>query len=161
MQSTIISIDTASAITEISRRTWWRRISTGEVTRVTDDARGRAMLLWSEVEPHICVPIEPEDKQFILLADAGDAEAQNNIGQLFLMAEKYQAAFYWFQQASQQNNPDAMQWLGHCYINGKGVPKDEHLGIMWIAKAAAQGHVIAKGLLKGLISHTLDSPPRS
>ena len=161
MQSTIISIDTASAITEISRRTWWRRISTGEVTRVTDDARGRAMLLWSEVEPHICVPIEPEDKQFILLADAGDVEAQDDIGQLFLMSEKYQAAIYWFQQAAQQNNPDAMQWLGHCYINGKGVPKDENLGMMWIANAAALGHVIAQGQMKGLIGRALDSQPAS
>ena len=161
MQSTIISIDTASAITEISRRTWWRRISTGEVTRVTDDARGRAMLLWSEVEPNICVPIEPEDKQFILLADAGDVEAQDDIGQLFLMSEKYQAAIYWFQQAAQQNNPDAMQWLGHCYINGKGVPKDENLGMMWIANAAALGHVIAQGQMKGLIGRALDSQPAS
>ena len=161
MHTTIISIETASAITELSRRTWWRRISAGEVTRVTDDDRGRAMLLLSEVEPHICVAIEPEDKQFILLADAGDAEAQDDIGQLFLMSEKYQAAIYWFEQAAQQNNADAMQWLGHCYINGKGVPKDENLGIMWTAKAAALGHVIAQGQMKGLINQALDSHPAS
>lgn len=160
MNTTTISIDTASAITELSRRTWWRRISAGEVTRVTDDDRGRAMLLWSEVEPHICVPVEPEDKQFILLADAGDAEAQDDIGQLFLISEKYQAAFYWFQQAAQQNNPDAMQWLGHCYIGGHGVKKDNHLGLMWISKAAALGHVIAQRQMKGLISRAVDSQSR-
>ena len=118
------------------------------------------MLLWAEVEPHICVPIKPEDKQVILLADAGDAEAQDDIGQIFLMSEKYQAAFYWFEQASQKNTPDAMQWLGHCYINGKGVPKDENLGLMWTAKAAALGHVIAQEQMKGLISRALDSNPR-
>jgi hypothetical protein len=161
MHTTIISIDTASAITEFSRRTWWRRISTGEVTRMANDDRGRAMLLWSEVEPHICVPIEPEDKEFILLADAGDAEAQDDIGQLFLMSEKHQAAIYWFEQAAQQNNADAMQWLGHCYANGKGVPKDENLGIMWLSKAAAHGHVIAQGQMKGLINRALDSHPIS
>ncbi|MBC7620052.1 MAG: sel1 repeat family protein [Candidatus Saccharibacteria bacterium] len=158
---TIISLDTVCAITEISKSTLRRRIAKGNFTRLTDDARGRAILLWSEVEPHICIPIEPEDEQFILLADAGDAEAQDAIGQLFLMSEKYQAALYWFQQAAQQNNPDAMQWLGHCYINGKGVAKDEHLGVMWIAKAAAQGHVIAQGLMKELINHTLDNSPKS
>lgn len=147
----------ASAITELSRRTWWRRISAGEVTRVADDNRGRAMLLWSEVEPHICIPIEPEDKKFILLADAGDAEAQDDIGHLFLISEKYQAAIYWFEQAAQKNHPDVMQWLGHCYINGKGVPKDENLRIMWTAKAAALGHVIAQGQMNGLISRALDS----
>lgn len=157
MNATTISIDTASAITELSRRTWWRRISTSEVTRVTDDDRGRAMLLWKEVEPHICVAMETEDKNFVLLADAGNADAQDDIGQLFLMAEKHQAAFYWFQQAAQQNNRDAMNWLGHCYVNGRGVPKDENLGMMWIAKAAALGHVIAQGQMKGLIDRALAS----
>ena len=156
---TVISLDTACAISEMSKSTWWRRIAKGDFTRVADDARGRAMLLWSEVEPHICVPIEPEDKEFILLADAGDAEAQDDIGQLFLMSEKYQAAIYWFEQAAQQNNADAMQWLGHCYINGKGVPKDENLGIMWLAKAAALGHVIAQGQMNGLIGRVIDSHP--
>jgi hypothetical protein len=158
--TTIISLDTTCVITETSKSTWRRRIAKGDFTRVSDDTRGRAMLLWSEVELHICIPIEPEDKQFILLADAGDAEAQDDIGQLFLMSEKHQAAFYWFQQAAQQNNPDAMQWLGHCYVNGKCVQNDENLGIMWIAKAAALGHVIAQGLMNGLISRNLDSQPR-
>jgi len=119
------------------------------------------MLSWSALDPHLCVPIPPEDKHFVLLADDGDAEAQNDLGQLFLIADKQKAAFYWFQQAAQQNNPDAMQWLGHCYVNGQGVPKDDNLGLMWLAKAAALGHVIAQGLMNGLISHTLDSSPRS
>jgi hypothetical protein len=154
---TIISLDSVCAITEMSKSTWRRRIAKGDFTRLEDDARGRAMLLWSEVEPHICVPIDPEDKQFILQADAGDAEAQDDIGQLFLMSEKYQAAIYWFKQAAQQNNPDAMQWLGHCYVNGKGVPKDGNLGMMWIAKAAAMGHVIAQGQMKGLIDRALNN----
>lgn len=158
MNTTTISIDTASAITGLSRRTWWRRISAGDVTRVTDDNRGRAMLLWSEVAPHVCAPIEPEDQPFFLQADAGDAGAQGDIGQLFLMSKKYQAAFYWFGQAAQQNHPDAMQWLGHCYINGKGVSENENLGIMWLAKAAALGHVIAQGQMKGLIGRALGEP---
>jgi len=68
-------------------------------------------------------------------------------------------AFRGFSKPTNKTTP--MQWLGHCYINGRGVPKDEHLGIMWIAKAAAQGHVIAQGLMKGLINHALASPPRS
>ncbi len=152
---TLISLDTVCAITEMSKSTWRRRIAKGDFARLADDTRGRTMLLWSEVAPHICVPIEPEDKEFILLADAGDAEAQDDIGQLFLMSEKYLAAIYWFQQAAQQNNSDAMHWLGHCYINGKGVLKDDNLGMMWIAKAAAMGHVIAQGQMKGLIDRAL------
>lgn len=146
-----ISLDALIAITEKSRRTWWRRIAEGVVHRVNDDARGRAMLSWGEVLPHICIPMTPEDLAFVLRADAGDAEAQNDIGQLFSIAGKYEAALYWLQQAAQQGNPDAMQWLGRCYLSGEGVPKDENLGIMWIAKAASNGHVIAKFQMNAML----------
>jgi TPR repeat protein len=54
-----------------------------------------------------------------------------------------------------------MQWLGHCYINGKGVQKDENLGVMWLAKAAALGHVIAQGQMNGLIGRVLNNHPAS
>ena len=153
----VISLDTACALTEVSKSTWWRRIAKGGFTRVADDKRGRAMLLWSEVAPHICIALAPEDQPFILQADAGHADAQVDVGQLFLLSEKYAAALYWFGQAAQQNNADAMQWLGHCYINGKGVAKDENLGLMWLAKSAALGHVIAQGLMNGLISSAIDT----
>ncbi|MDD4927363.1 MAG: tetratricopeptide repeat protein [Methylotenera sp.] len=148
---TCLSLDTVCAITETSKSTWRRRMAKGDFTRQADDARGRTMLLWSEVAPHICVRLAPEDKQTLVLADAGQAEAQDDLGQLFLMSEKYPAAVYWFGLAAQQNHPDAMQWLGHCHLNGKGVAQDENLGLMWLAKAAARGHVIAQGLMKALI----------
>lgn len=109
------------------------------------------MLLYSDVMPHICVPIEPDDQHIIFSADAGNVEAQDDIGQLFSIAGKHQAAFYWFQLAAGQGHPDAMQWLGHCYVNGKGVPKNENLSIMWIAKAAAHGHPIAQAQMDGLL----------
>ena len=146
-----ISIDASIIITEKSRRTWWRRISEGAVRRVADDRRGRAMLSWDEVLPHICIPMTPEDLAFVLRADAGDAEAQNDVGQLFSIAGKYEAALYWLQQAAQQGNPDAMQWLGRCYLSGEGVPKDDNLGIMWIAKAASYGHAIAKFQMNAML----------
>ncbi len=151
VNATAISLDSVCAITEMSKSTCWRRIAKGDFTRVADDARGRAMILWSDVERQICIPIGAEEKHLILQADAGTADAQDEIGQLFLGSEKYKAALYWFQQAAQQNNPDAMQWLGHCYGKGAGVPKDEHLSLMWVAKAAALGHVIAQGQMKRLI----------
>ena len=150
-----LSIDSASAITGLSRRTWWRRVTAAEVTRVADDARGRAMLLWDDVEPYMGVAMAPQDKQLACLADAGDAGAQNDMGQFFLIAGKPKAAFYWFQLAAQQNQPDAMQWLGHCYIHGQGAPQDDNLGMMWLAKAAAHGHVIAQGQMKGLLRTTV------
>ena len=153
-----ISIDASIVITGRSRRTWWRRISEGAVLRVADDGRGRAMLCWDEVLSHICIVMSPEDLVFVLRADAGDAEAQNDIGQLFSIAGKYEAALYWLQQAAQQGNPDAMQWLGRCHLSGEGVPKDENLGIMWIAKAASHGHVIAKSQMNAMLPQFVAHP---
>jgi TPR repeat protein len=152
-----ISLDTAIAISGKSRRTWWRRIAEGVVRRVADDARGRAMLSWSEVMPYVCIPMTTEDLSFVLRADASDAEAQNDIGQLFSTNDKHEAALYWLQQAAQQENPDAMQWLGSCYLSGKGVLKDDYLAVMWIAKAASHGHVIAKAQMASLWPGGLNS----
>ena len=108
------------------------------------------MLSWEAVVPHICVPMTTEDLSFVLRADAGDAEAQNDIGQLFSIAGKHEIALYWLQQAAQQGHSDAMQWLGRCHLSGAGVPADEYLGIMWIAKAASHGHMIAKAQMNAL-----------
>jgi TPR repeat protein len=98
-----------------------------------------------------------EDLSFVLRADASDAEAQNDIGQLFSTNDKHEAALYWLQQAAQQENPDAMQWLGSCYLSGKGVLKDDYLAVMWIAKAASHGHVIAKAQMASLWPGGLNS----
>ena len=146
-----ISVESAIAITELSRRTWWRRISEGKVTRVADDARGRAMLHWADVVPQLCIALDPDALACTLRADAGEAEAQNDMGQVFLSADKPKAALYWFGLAAEQGHADAMQCLGHCYTHGLGVPKDNNLGLMWIAKAAAHGHVIAQAQMDGLL----------
>jgi hypothetical protein len=151
MQQQVISVEAAIQITERSRSTWWRRMSKGEATRVADDGRGRAMLLWDEVLPQLCLPLAPEEAELALSADAGNAAAQNDIGQLFLARGKPKVAVYWFEQAAAQNHADAMQWLGHCYISGLGVTQDHHLGMMWLSKAAAHGHVIARELMRGLM----------
>lgn len=52
-----------------------------------------------------------------------------------------------------------MQWLGGCYVGGNGVGKNDYLGLMWIAKTAALGHVIAQEQIKELIGRALDSQP--
>ncbi len=150
MKSNAVSLATTIAITGLSRRTWWRRISASAVQRLENDARGRTMLCWADVMPHICISINAEDHPLVLRADAGDAEAQNDIGQRFFVAEKYAIAHYWLQQAVQQDHADAMQWLACCYVAGRGVPKDDNLALMWLAKAAAHGSVIARGQMQGL-----------
>ncbi|MDD2881992.1 MAG: hypothetical protein PHQ58_16310 [Rhodoferax sp.] len=146
-----VSIETAVAVTDRSRSTWWRHLSEGKVTRVTDDARGRAMLAWADVAPEISVPMDADELALVLRADAGESEAQNELGQIFLHADKFKLALYWLRLAAGKNNADAMQWLAHCYVSGKGVPKDDYLGVMWLAKAAALGHVLAQGQMRGLL----------
>jgi hypothetical protein len=145
-----ISMESAIALTDLSRRTWWRYISEGRATRVADDGRGRAMLDWADVLPLVCAPMDAEELALALSADAGNAHAQNDLGQLFLKANKFKCALYWLEQAAKKDNADAMQWLGYCYFNGKGVPQDDNLGLMWVAKAAAHGHVIAQAQVHGL-----------
>jgi len=148
MNGVPISITASVVVTERSRRTWWRRIGDGTVTRLANDARGRAMVSLAEVTPLICVPLNREDLDFLVKADAGNADAQNDIGQLFSNAGKPKIALYWLEQAVRQGHADAMQWLGRCYIGGEGVPKNKNIGFMWIAKAAAHGHVIAQAQMQ-------------
>lgn len=145
-----ISLDATIIITERSKRTWWRRLSESAVTRMGCDARGRATLAFDEIIPFISIPVEVDDLDLILMADRGDADAQNDVGQMFAAAEKIDAALYWLRAAADQGHSDAMQNLGSIYMAGKGVPRDENLGIMWIAKAASCGHVIANFQIKSL-----------
>lgn len=145
-----ISLDSVIAITGKSRRTWWRRISEGDINRAPDDEKGRAMLSWSDVAPHVCIPMTAEEQDIVLRADTNDADAQNDIGLIFLSASKHEEAIYWLKRSAQQENPDAMQGLGSCYLSGIGVPKDDYLGIMWISKAASYGHMIAKAQMAAL-----------
>lgn len=77
--------------------------------------------------------------------------AQNNAGLLFAEMENHKAAVYWWKAAANHGDADAMHHLGSCYINGLGVSADQNLAIMWIAKAAAAGHVIALAQIKALL----------
>ncbi|MBU1360054.1 MAG: SEL1-like repeat protein [Gammaproteobacteria bacterium] len=145
-----MSLETAIALSGRSRRTWWRRISAGTVRRFDNDARGRTMLSLRDILPDLCVTMQSEDLNGVVRADAGDAEAQNDLGQRFFLAGKYEAACHWFRLAAAQDHADAMQWLAQCYLGGRGVAADENLALMWLARAAAHGSVIAQGQLQAL-----------
>ena len=41
-----------------------------------------------------------------------------------------------------------MHWLARCYLDGNGVAPDVHLGLMWLSRAAAHGHLISQGQLQ-------------
>ena len=146
-----ISLITATIISTVSERTWWRRIEQGLVTRCEKKPGEQARLLLSDVLPVIPISVTSEDIECILRADAGDADAQNDVGQMFLAGDNPKTALYWFQKSADQGNADSMQWLSQCYARGEGVPLDENLSVMWLAKAASLGHVIAKSQMDGLL----------
>ena len=137
-----ISLHAAITLTEWSERTFFRKFTEGSMTRNTEN--GRVMIPFDLLEPHLCLTLEPEDLPVIESADAGDADAQNEVALIFLSCDKPKGAIYWLEQAAKQNYADAMSLLSQCYMDGNGVPKDENISIMWLAKAASLGHVIAQ-----------------
>lgn len=145
-----ISLNTAAAITERSKRTWIRRIDDGLARRGDGDSSVRATVELDDVAPFIGIAMNGDDLQRICAADVGDPEAQNDVAMLFLAAGRHKAAVYWLELAAEQGYADAMHHLGRCHLDGSGVPRDEHLAIMWIAKAASHGHTIARQQLFAL-----------
>ena len=149
---TAISLDTAIIVTDTSKRTLWRRISEGKIAREEDDKRGRTMLNFESILPMLCVAIAPEDHELVINADAGDAEAQNDLALFFSELDRSDIALHWLQLAAAQEHADAMHNLGKLYIKGIDIPKNDNLGLMWLAKSAAFGHVIAEKQLAALKS---------
>jgi len=57
--------------------------------------------------------------------------------------EKYHCSLDEVQQAAEQREPDAEYTLGYMYYYGIGTVRDRSTAILWIQKAARQGHVQA------------------
>jgi len=141
--SRAINLEAASSVTQLSKRTLWRRLSEGQITRQANDEDGRTMLIFEDLVPMLCIPMAPEDHGLIIEAAAGDAEAQTDLALLFLDAGKPDISLPWLTLAAEQGHPDAMHHLSKLYIQGTGPQKNDSLGLMWLAKAASLGHVIA------------------
>lgn len=151
-----ISLDTAILVTGVSKRTLWRRIGDRKISRLENDIRGRAMLALADLVPMLCVSVDPEDYELLSDADAGDADAQNDLALLFLDANRPDIALYWMQLAVEQEHADAIHNLSKLYIKGVGLKKDKTKGLMWLAKAASLGHPIANEQIVAL--HSFKSP---
>lgn len=102
------------------------------------------MLTLADLVPMLCVSIEQEDYELLADADSGNADAQNDLAQLFLDANKPDIALHWMQLAADQDHADAIHNLAILYIKGISLKKDVTKGLMWLAKAASLGHPIAK-----------------
>jgi hypothetical protein len=145
----LIGVAAAATLTEWSESTVRRRIADGSIT-AENGGNGRLMLCVDSIKPHLSIPIKEEEIALIAAAETGHAEAQNDLALIFLANQRSKSAIYWLDLAAKQAYPDAMHWLGRCYIEGNGVPKDENMGMMWLAKAAARGHVISQGQMEAM-----------
>jgi TPR repeat protein len=90
-------------------------------------------------------------KEFISLAEQGDAEAQNNLGLMYGSGQgverDYAEAVRWFKLAAEQGNAEAKNNLGGMFLKGKGVTngiEDVEEAILWFKKSAEQGNVEAQ-----------------
>ena len=143
-----VRFDMAVRLTGLSRRTFWRRMADRTEAETRDLPRGMVDL--EALREDLPFPASPADLQRIRDADAGDAEALHDVALMLMEANEFEQAVHWLERASAQNHPDAMHWLGRCYLRGEGVAPNVSVGLSWLARSAAHGHVISTAQLHSL-----------
>lgn len=82
-------------------------------------------------------------KEWMPLADQGDAEAQLNIGVMYASGQGVQKnereAVRWYRSAAERGSPVAQTYLGWMYRNGVGITQDVNRAATWFVIAAQQG----------------------
>jgi len=90
-------------------------------------------------------------REFLPLAQQGNATAQLNIGDLYneghAVPQDYQEAARWYRLAGEQGNAWAQLNLGVLYGKGQGVPQDYKEAAHWYRLAAEQGNAWAQSNL--------------
>ena len=78
------------------------------------------------------------------LAEAGDAEAQTELGERYEhgrgVAQDDRAAVSWFRRAAEQGHPPGQAALGFMYATARGVAQDDVEAVHWFRRAAEQGN---------------------
>jgi uncharacterized protein len=95
---------------------------------------------------------------FRLLAEQGNAQAQNALGAMYYngkgVAKDFKEAVNWYRLAAAQGNISAQVNLGSMYYEGEGVAENFIRAHMWLSIAAAKGNadaskmrdIISKGM---------------
>ncbi len=102
------------------------------------------------VEPISVTPVVPlaDLQETKTKAEAGDADAQNLLGDMYLKCagtpQDYKEAAKWYRLAADQNNASAQAHLGELYEAGQGVVRDEAQAAQWYQRAAELGNVAAQ-----------------
>ncbi|MDB4521411.1 sel1 repeat family protein [Akkermansiaceae bacterium] len=92
-----------------------------------------------------------EEKTVRERAEAGDAEAQSNLGAMYYtgngVPKDYVEAVKWTRKAAEQGDAEAQATLGIMYQTGEGVPQDYAEAVKWYRRSAEQGRAKSLGSL--------------
>jgi len=93
-----------------------------------------------------------------VLAERGDARAQNKLGTMLLAGNEYylpefEEAAHWFQIAAEQGYVEAQSNLGFIYETGQGITQDFVEAARWLRMAAEQGDRRAQANLGFMFEH--------
>lgn len=87
-------------------------------------------------------------QEFSLLAEQGDAVAQNNLGIMYGsgrgVAKNEKLAALWYRKAAEQNDAQAQYNLGVMLANGDGIVKNDQEAYFWWLLAGSNGYEGAK-----------------
>lgn len=87
-------------------------------------------------------------RQFQLLANKGNSEAQHNLAMMYRLGKgikkDYELSGDWFRKAADQGVVESQYYLGHIYDVGEGVSKNRKYAFVWYQKAAEKGHGLAQ-----------------
>ena len=91
------------------------------------------------------------DPALVAKAKAGDAEAQDQLGEMYYFGEgvprDYAQAANWYRKAAEQGDADSQYRLGGLFHFGWGVPQDNAQAFAWMKKAAEQEDADAENYL--------------
>ncbi|MBK1710573.1 MULTISPECIES: tetratricopeptide repeat protein [Marichromatium] len=141
-----ICLNTASAVTGLSRRTLQRYIQERRLTAIRDGDDGKTRVELSALLTLTGTRLTEPERTLALAADQGDPGAQYEFGVWLLERARPPQARDWFQQAARAGHADAMCWLGRDLVLGEGGTRDEAAGSAWLGRAAARGSALAQAL---------------
>ncbi|MBK1695474.1 hypothetical protein CKO09_12120 [Chromatium weissei] len=144
-----ISLNTAATLTGLSKRTLWRHIHRGTLAVLSEPGEETQVSL-ADVLPLACVSFTSAEHALIEAADAEDPLAQTDLALLFLEIARPAEAVSWLMRAANQRYPDAMCYLGRCYLSGCGIARNHDNGALWLSHAAIKGHALAQALTQWL-----------
>ena len=143
----LISLNTAAALTGLTKRTLWRYIDSGRLTAANPSEPGeKTHVHLEEILPLSGLTIDPEYHPTIVDADRGDPTAQCDLGILLLMNHRPADAIPWFQRAANAFYPDAMCRLARAYLSGEGIEINLEIGVQWIEKAAHKSYPLGQAM---------------